>query len=202
MCPMKKLLTESFDGVLKCVNLQSGKRRHLIDFLCVLPDIVNRSCTQKNIRQGFIEAGMIDKVAMRFPVFDKILGTCRRNPELTKYDVIKSNFGTFFEAACEDGIVSEQIYEDLSIRRDSNIHGDDVFRNATISLESRQRSKCLTHLNQVQLREERMLNLRLEVTEKKSIANQKHQELVDKVDEADRILLGHLADVFGEQGTS
>ena len=198
MCPMKKLLTESFDSVLKCVNLQSGKRRHLIDFLCVLPDIVNRCCTQKHIRQGFIEAGMIDKVAMRFPVFNKILATCRRNPEKTEYDVIKSNFATFFEAACEDGLVPEQLYEDLVIRRDSNIHGDDVLRNCTISQESRQRSKCLTHHNQVHLREERLLNLRLEASTKKNIANLKHQELVAKVDEAEKELLKKLADGGGE----
>ena len=192
MCPMKKLLTESFDSVLKCVNLPSGKRRHLIDFLCVLPDIVNRCCTQKHIRQGFIEAGMINKEAMRFPVFDKILATCRRNPERTEYDLIKSNFGTFFEAACEDGLVPEQLYEDLDIRRDSNIHGDDVFRNCSITQESRQRSKCLTHLNQVHLREERLLNLRQEVCMKRSIANQKHQELVAKVDEVEKELLQKL----------
>ena len=192
MCPMKKLLTESFDSVLKCVNLPSGKRRHLIDFLCVLPDIVNRCCTQKHIRQGFIEAGMINKEAMRFPVFDKILATCRRNPERTEYDLIKSNFGTFFEAACEDGLVPEQLYEDLDIRRDSNIHGDDVFRNCSITQESRQWSKCLTHLNQVHLREERLLNLRQEVCMKRSIANQKHQELVAKVDEVEKELLQKL----------
>jgi hypothetical protein len=31
-------------------------------------------------RHGFIEAGMIDGDNLHFPVFDKIIATCRRNP--------------------------------------------------------------------------------------------------------------------------
>lgn len=73
-----------------------------------------------------------------------------------------------------------------------------MFRNCGISQESRQRSKCLTHLNQVHLREERLLNLRLEVSAKKSIANQKHQELIDKADKAEQLLLEMLSDGNGE----
>jgi len=50
----------------------------------------------------------------------------------------------------------------------------------------------------VHLREERLLNLRLEVSAKKSIANQKHQELIDKADKAEQLLLEMLSDGNGE----
>lgn len=43
-----------------------------------------------------------------------------------------------------------------------------------------------------------MLNLRLEVSAKKSIANQKHQELIDKADKAEQLLLEMLSDGNGE----
>jgi len=197
MCPMKKLLTEAFDGVLHCVNMPSGKRRHLIDFLCCLPDILNRSCTQQNIRQGFIEAGMIDQESMRFPVFDKILATCRRNPLQTEYDHIKSNFGAFFEAARKDGLISEQLFDELSIVGDKDSRGNNVSRDNGISQESRQRSKCLTHHQQRKLREERLKLLKLEANKAKQVLNQKHQELIDLADEAEQQLLRHLGDANG-----
>ena len=189
MCPMKKLLMQAFNDVLECVHLPSAKRRHLIDFLCVLPDILNKCCTQKHIRQGFVEAGMIDNKHYRYPVFNKILATCRRNIEQSEYDLVNNHFGEFFEEASRDGIVSERIYNELGVRVDKDMHDKDVLRDCGISNESRQRSKCLTHHQQVQLREDRLWKLRLEANQSKLTANHKHQQLIAKADEAEKILL-------------
>jgi hypothetical protein len=132
---------------------------------------------------------MIDNKTYRFPVFNKILATCRRNIEQSEYDLIKNHFGAFFEAASRDGIVSERLYNQLNIRVDKDMNDNDVLRDCGISQESRQRSKCLTHHQQVELREDRLWKLMIEVNQSKITANHKHQQLIDKADEAERILL-------------
>jgi hypothetical protein len=62
---------------------------------------------------------------------------------------------------------------------DKDINGKDVVRAATITQESYQRSKCLTHSRQVDMRLEHLQIIKSKEIEKKETANLKHMELVE-----------------------
>ena len=54
------------------------KKRALMDFLKRLPMMLDEVLTKNNISKSFIDAGMADEEAKVFPVFDKLIGTCKR----------------------------------------------------------------------------------------------------------------------------
>jgi hypothetical protein len=59
---------------------------------------------------------------------------------------------------------------------DKDINGKEVIRSANISQESYQRSKCLTHLHQMNLHLEHVQTIKSKEIEKKTTANMKHEE--------------------------
>lgn len=145
--------------------------------MCRLPELLERTCTSSNIQHGFIEAGIIDnKVKKRYPVFTKIIATCRRNPTIPEFRNILDNFGYFLEAACENGYVPEELYDLYNVVQDTEAGGKVVLRNAGISQEHMQRTKVLTHESQVQLRKERIMASQKSERAKKERENAKHQD--------------------------
>jgi hypothetical protein len=76
-CPMKALMLDAFKDKLEHLNLAPNKRNSLVDFISSLSVIATKACTVKNIQHGIIEAGMIGAENLRYPVFDKIIATCR-----------------------------------------------------------------------------------------------------------------------------
>lgn len=64
----------------KGLNLDGNQRKKkaFIDFLLCLPENLEKVLTKKNISNSFVEAGMIDKETGMVPVFDKLMGTCKR----------------------------------------------------------------------------------------------------------------------------
>jgi hypothetical protein len=99
----------------------------------------------KNIQHGFTEAGMIDGNNLCFPVYDKIIATCRRHPSLEEYENIEKNMPTILNHSCDFGHISDDIYDKLGIMRDHGKMGREVMQDASISQESYQQTKCLTH---------------------------------------------------------
>ncbi len=179
-CPMKALMIDTFKNKLYVLRLPSNKTKSLIDFISTLSAIATKVCTVKNIQHGFMEAGLFDGNNLRFPVNDKILATCRRNPSLAEYENIEKNMPTILHHSCEFGHVSDDIYDKLGIIRDRDKMGHEVTRDATISQESFQQTKCLTHEHQIRLRNERLSqNQRIE-SERKEVANHKHQEKISQ----------------------
>jgi hypothetical protein len=55
----------------------------------------------------------------------------------------------------KEGHILEDHFNLCGIRMDKDIHGKEVVRAATITQESYQQSKCLTHSRQVNMRLER-----------------------------------------------
>jgi hypothetical protein len=126
----------------------------------------------------FNEGIDLDGDNLRFPVYDKILAICRRNPSLAEYENIEKNMPTILHHSCEFGHVSDDIYDKLGIIRDRDKMGHEIMRDASISQESFQQTKCLTHEHQIRLRNERLSeNQRIE-SERKEVANRKHQEKI------------------------
>ena len=60
------------------LNLNPRKQRALIDFLCCLPENLDVVFKKKHIKKSFVEAGMTDEETGIIPVFDKLMGTCKR----------------------------------------------------------------------------------------------------------------------------
>ncbi len=112
---MKALMLDAFKEQLAYLNLASNKRHSIVDFISTLSVIATKACTVKNIQHSFIEAGMIDANNLRFPVFDKILATCRRNPSMGEYKNIENHMDTIIHESCEYGHISEHVYDRLNI---------------------------------------------------------------------------------------
>jgi hypothetical protein len=173
-CPMKALMLNAFKEKLQDFNLALNKRQSLINFILTLSVMVTEACTVKNIQHGFVEKGMINDDNLRYPVFDKMIATCRRNPSVEEYKNIENNMSTIIYESCEFGHISEDVYDHLNVMRDRDSMGREVVRDATISQESYQHTKCLTHEHQIHLRRERLSqNQRIE-NEQKELANRKH----------------------------
>ena len=179
-CPMKRIISNMFHSEnMSFLSLKSTKKNALIDFLSVLPEISTTACSKDNIKHGFIQAGIIDKEFNRYPVFNKILATCRQQPTLEEYKTVVESFADFLDIVNEKGHIDEDQYDIRGIRMDKDINGQDVLRTAGIAQESFQRSKCLTHFHQVNMRLERLQIIKSKETEKKATANMKHNELVE-----------------------
>jgi hypothetical protein len=151
---MKGLMLDAFKEKLEHLNLAPNKRHTLVDFISSLSVMATKACTVKNIQHGFIEAGMIDAENLRYHVFDKIIATCRRNPFVEEYKNIENNMNTIIHESCEFGHISKEVYDRLNIVRDRDSMGCEVMRDATITQESYQRTKCLTHEHQLYLLKE------------------------------------------------
>jgi hypothetical protein len=124
-------------------------------------------------------AGILNKELNRYPVFNKILATCRQTPTLKEYRTVINLFEDFFKIMEEKGHIPEEHFDVCGIRSDKDINGNNVLRTAGISQESFQRSKCLTHSHQVSMRLECLQIIISKEIKKKETANMKHAELVD-----------------------
>ncbi len=177
-CPMKVLMIDAFKNKLDNLCLPSNKTKSLIDFISTLSATATKVCTVKNIQHGFTEAGMLDGDNLRFSVYDKILATCRHNPSLAEYENIEKKMPTIIHHSCEFGHVSDDIYDKLGIIQDREKMGLEVMRDASISQESFQQTKCLTHEHQICLRNKRLSEIQRIESERKEVANHKHQEKI------------------------
>jgi hypothetical protein len=127
---------------------------------------------------------MIDGNNLRFPVYDKIIATCRRNPSLEEYENIEKNMPMILNHSFEFGHISDDIYDKLGIMQDHDKMGRKVMRDASISQESYQQTKCLTHEHQIRLRNKRLLSQNQWIeSERKEVANHKYQEKISQVGE-------------------
>ena len=70
----------------KGLNLDGnwGKKKSLIDFLLRIPKLLEAVLKKKHMRKSFVEAGMIDEATGHVPVFDKLMGTCKRWASIDK----------------------------------------------------------------------------------------------------------------------
>jgi hypothetical protein len=125
-CPMKALMPDAFKENLEDLNLAPNKRHSLVDFISTLSDMATKACMVKNIQHGFIEARMIDINDLWYPVFNKIISTCRRIPSVEEYTNIENNMNTIIHESCKFGHISEEVYDRIGIARDRDSIGREV----------------------------------------------------------------------------
>jgi hypothetical protein len=151
-CPIKALMIHAFKEQLNDdLNLAANKMKSLINFISTLSEMATKACSMKNIQHGFIMTGQIDGWNMHFPVFDTILSTCWQNPKKEEYENIEKNMTNILYCSSEYGQISKDVYNQMGIVRDCDSMGCEFLRDATISQESYQHTKCLTHEHQIHL---------------------------------------------------
>ncbi len=185
-CLMKVLMIHAFNEQLNDdLKLAANKLKSLIDFISTLLEMATKACSVKNIQHGFIMTGQIDGTNMRFPVFDTILSMCRRNPKKKEYENIEKNMTNILYHSSDYGHILEDEYNQMGIVRDHDSMGCEVLCEATISQESYQRTKCLTHEHQIHLWKERLAQNQSIKRQRKELATQKH---LDKITQDDDIV--------------
>ena len=178
--PMKNIITKAFAQLRSegRLCLKTNKSRALIDFISSLPEMTAKAITRNSILQGFLEAGYIDKLKLRYPDLNKIIVTCRRNPTEREYALCIEKFPTLLKMFLEKGYVEDSIFEEMGFPMDQDPEGNRVSRDAGIQQESRQRAKILTIKHQTELRASVQIAIE---SEKKRKANDKKNILRDKI---------------------
>ena len=96
--PLKRIIVEEFNKLCRVgqLRLASNKRKALVDFLSNVPAMSTRAVTSDYIQEGFITPGVIDSTHRRYPDFDRILSTCKRDPTIEEYQLCKDTFNELF----------------------------------------------------------------------------------------------------------
>jgi hypothetical protein len=176
---MKRMVLQAFRSeALKRLNLKPKKEASLVDFISVLPEIATKAATRNNIVHGFIACGLIDKDEMKFPVLDKILGTCRTSIPKEHYDRLIANFGLLYNTMLEHGRIDDELYYELGFPKDLDANGKEVIRDAGITQEWLQRSKWLNHHHQIGQRKQRIETIVNEQRRRANLAKEKAERQV------------------------
>ena len=86
------------------------------------------AATRDNIQHGFIANGLVDDKFKRYPDFNKMLSTCRRNLGNEDYNRCIETFPYLFDRCLEHGHVPDLEFESLGFKQDINIQGNYVRR--------------------------------------------------------------------------
>ena len=154
MAPLKRDLIDAMNDLKGVVCLPASHLAALIDFLASLPGILQKIATRTIIRQGFVEAGVIDDVSHSVPDIAAIIRTTRRQLSLEEEQNFIEQFPKLLNVFLQDGNLTDDVIEQHGIPIDIDAKGNEVRRDSTISGESFQRAKCLTHKTQRRLRQE------------------------------------------------
>ena len=84
---------------------------------CV-PEMTTKEVTRNDIIHGFVENGMIDFDNKRFPDFNNILATCRKDPTVEEYKLCETHFTYLLQKYMDDGHVDDARFEELGFTVD------------------------------------------------------------------------------------
>ena len=86
----------------------------------------------KTTKQGFIKNGMIDKCTHTYPDLFK-MKTCKSDIKKEVEDIIFDNFSLLYQTMKQNSHITEEIYDELGLPKDSNYEGEVVKKPNTIS---------------------------------------------------------------------
>ena len=144
MTGYKKYVTEMFktlgsDGKL---SLSYHKFNALVDFAICLPEVLTASVTRERVQSGFLAAGAIDDKTYQWPDLDRIIHTCQRDVEQKEVDAIINNFSRLCNEFNATGKVSEDTYDDIGLREDTDSNGE--VRQRRSNVDAYQRAMTLS----------------------------------------------------------
>lgn len=112
-------------------------------------------------------------------MLDKVIATCRTDIPQSYIDAFIENFDYLYNIMIEKGHIPEEVWNTLDIfPKDQDANGNEVSRDATISQESRQRAKSLTHQYQVDLRQKHFEDIQ---NERKRIEDGKRVKKLNQI---------------------
>ena len=146
----------------KVVVSAHHKRITLMITLSKLPGATGKAFSTTNVQKGFVLNGQLDSDSKLAPDMFNLLhtycgnvtGTCLANPLW----LIQS----FFEQMYNTGIISEALFDVLSIPKDRDLNGVAVEKSFGVSQENRQRAKILSSKTQIYKRKKLVYNKKLE----------------------------------------
>jgi hypothetical protein len=154
MTPLKQCVVAAMAALKNAVILPKSHCDALIDHLSSLPGILQRIATKKIIRGGFVAAGLIDEKSMSVPDLAAIMRTTRRALTSDEERNFLDQFPLLLNVHYENGHLSDNVMEQHGLPIDVDASGNEVRRESTVSGESFQRAKCLTHNSQCRLRQD------------------------------------------------
>lgn len=164
-------------------------RYNLIDFVSTQPEVLSQVATKRNIQHGFLENGLVCKLSKEFPDYSKLLATCKKNPSEDVWKRTLKAFLKLFAHQLQHGHLTDDILEQCGLPEDLDNNNQPVPCNATISQESWQRAKCLTHKHQKHFQE--LLRKEIDDANKKSLVNEANK--IGKILESNRLCKEKLA---------
>ena len=119
-CPMKRIVQQAFVKLHKeqRLELKANKKKSLIDFVASNSAMVTKAAARENIQHGFIANGLVDDKFKRYPDFNKMRSTCRRNPENEDYNRCIETSTYLFDRCLEHGHVPDLEY--IFLRNEGN----------------------------------------------------------------------------------
>ena len=99
---------------------------------------------------------MIDQTTKSVPDFQKITATTRRAISKEEYENCVNQFPLLLQVHYEEGHLTDPVMEVHGIAVDVNSKGERVHREAGISQEAYQQSKCISHKSQHSYRQQRL----------------------------------------------
>ena len=91
---IKRLVTNMFTSLAadNKITFKPSKKKTIIKFLSVVPEIVTNSVKQSYILKGLTTPSMINIIYYRYPDFNTLLTTCQRNPPQQEYEQCYRSF--------------------------------------------------------------------------------------------------------------
>ena len=84
------------------------------------------AATPPNIKHGFVQNGMADKIRHEFPDYDALLTTCRINPEVADYELTEKSFPLLIQQQFDEGHIPDTMLEHLGFPKDKDMDGNEV----------------------------------------------------------------------------
>ena len=188
-CPIKMLIMNAFaSDRLEGLNLSDNNKACIIDFCAVLVRILGQICTPTVVQDGFIENGMIDEKYKRFPDWDGILSTSKRDLTVEESANFDNNFNKTFECYEDNGEMDDNELDSIDVPDDLTPYGEVARREASIRQIHLKRCCSLNHPQIVSSKNEDKQRYRLKKLNTMQSENAKFMEKVGCYKEAIKVL--------------
>jgi hypothetical protein len=145
MTPLKRHVVAAMSDLKNVVILPKSHCDALIDHVSSLPCILQEIATKKIIRDGSVAAGIIDEKSLSVPDLAFIMRTSRRALTFDEQSNFLDQFPLLLNVQYENGHLSDDVMEKHGLPVDVDASGNEMRRESTVSGESFQRAKNLTH---------------------------------------------------------
>jgi len=169
------------------LNLKKSKQKILCDFCGCTPEIMVRSNTQRAIRKGFIENGMIDESLKLCPSFTNMMKTMPKKLGEKTIEIM-NNFEIMKKLHDEYQLkfrITEEFFDELGIPNDVNIRGEIISELRRSEFVSRQRCQTLNTIAHYENRKQQKESILNEKIRQYEIIKSKTETFTDNAKEAE-----------------